>query len=1016
LAEVALPDEVARWSDGVHPVLLDAALQAVGALEDRPGTALRLPVGAACFREFAEATSRAAALVSVSRTATGLVDVRLWDLDGHPLAELLGLELREADPAIFRQRAREHSHERDVAFRLRWDPAPRGDRPSDGELSGRYLIVGEGPVAAAVTAQLRELAEVVQIDPAEVAREALAGFRGLVYLVPPTDPARLEGVLSPLLQLARARGRGTSLLIATQGALAIQAGDVVEATALGAASAWGLGRTIQRESADCRLLELDPAAALAESVQAVLAELHADREDQVAWRAGRRLAARLVPASDGALALPDSASWRLRQRETGVLDSLELEPIDRARPGPGQVEVAVEAAGLNFRDVLGALGMIPAGSSMGGEFAGRVTAIGEGVTSLEVGDPVMGMAAASFARYAITDARLVIRRPATLDAGAGATIPAAFLTAWYGLYELGQLRAGEWCLIHAAAGGVGMAAVQLAQRIGARVIATASPGKWQAVRELGVEHVLNSRVPGWAQNIREITNGAGVDLVLNSLTGEFIRDSFAALAEHGRFIEMGKAEIWDAAQVRDVHATARYEAFDLLALDPGEIQRMLQAIVAALELGSQLRPLPRRTFAFTDAPAAFRTMAQARHVGKIVLGSKQHERSLASGGTWLLTGGFGGLGSLVATWLVEHGARHIALCVRGPLDATRKHMVEQLEAGGATVRAFQAELSDPVQVESLVAEVVASMPPLRGVVHAAGVLDDAPLAELSWPRFETVLGPKAGAAWALHQATRELPLDAFVLFSSIAGTLGGAGQANYAAANAFLDGLAQHRRHAGLPGVSIAWGPWASSGMAARLDARQQRRLAEQGLRPIDDALGLRWFARALASDVAQMIVAPLELARLRRLVDAGAVPPLLAVLAPVRTHEVGPSLPEMLTRTAPADRHARLLSVLRERSARVMGAASPEAVDPRTPLRDLGLDSLMGVDLHGELSRAVGRKLDETLLLDHPTLDRLATHLLELLGLAPAACKPEVAITPMTTAEAGAELARELAALEGLL
>jgi acyl transferase domain-containing protein/acyl-CoA synthetase (AMP-forming)/AMP-acid ligase II/NADPH:quinone reductase-like Zn-dependent oxidoreductase/NAD(P)-dependent dehydrogenase (short-subunit alcohol dehydrogenase family)/acyl carrier protein len=1014
LAEVALPDGVARWSDGLHPVLLDAALQAVGALEDGPSTTLRLPVAAARFRELGEATSRAAALVSVTRSAAGIVDLRLWDLDGHPLAELLGLELREADPAIFRER--QGAQARDTAFRLRWDSAPPHHR--DGDLAGRWLIVGEGPLVTALAARLRELADVTQLEPAAVTQEAAVGYRGVIYFVPAShDPARLEPVLAPLLHLARTR---SPLLIATQGALAIAAGDVVEASALGAASAWGLGRTIQRESTDCRLLELDPAASLTDSVASVLVELQGDGEDQVAWRAGQRLAARLVPASDGALVLPDSASWRLSQREPGVLDSLELQPIDRARPGPGEVEVAVEAAGLNFRDVLGALGMLPgqpgARSSMGGEFAGRVTAIGLDVTSLDVGDPVMGMAAASFARHVVTDARLVIRRPATLDASAGATIPAAFLTAWYGLYELANLRAGEWCLIHAAAGGVGMAAVRLAQRIGARVIATASPSKWEVVRELGVAHVFNSRVPGWAQSVRDITGGAGVAVVLNSLTGEFIHDSFAALAEHGRFIEMGKAEIWDLAQVREVHASASYQAFDLLALDPNEIQRMLQAIVAALEAG-EITPLPRRTFAFTDAPAAFRTMAQARHVGKIVLGSKQPERSLGSDGTWLLTGGFGALGSLIARWLVEHGARHLALCNRGPLDATRQELVRQLEAGGATVRVLEAELSDPKQVESLVAEVVASMPPLRGVVHAAGLLDDAPLAELSWPRFERVLGPKAGAAWALHQATRDLPLDAFVLFSSISGTLGGAGQANYAAANAFLDGLVQHRRAQGQCGVSIAWGPWAGSGMAARLDARAQRRLAEQGLRPIEPELGLLWFARALGFGAAQMIVAPLDLRRLRRQLDTSRVPPLLSVLAPMRAAEAGSSLPDMLAALPPTDRHARLLSVLRERSARVMGAASPEAVDPRTPLRDLGLDSLMGVDLHGELSRAVGRRLDETLLLDHPTLDRLATHLLAVLGLATEHPKlDDTPMSPMTPSQAGVELARELAALEGLL
>jgi acyl transferase domain-containing protein/acyl-CoA synthetase (AMP-forming)/AMP-acid ligase II/NADPH:quinone reductase-like Zn-dependent oxidoreductase/NAD(P)-dependent dehydrogenase (short-subunit alcohol dehydrogenase family)/acyl carrier protein len=1009
LVELALPDGVQEWSTGLHPVVLDAALQAAAALGVDGAPTLLLPVGVERYRWFGDARGSAQLLARVTRSAAG-IDVVLWDHDGRAIAELSGLQLREADPALFRVRRRQ---EQASAFALRWVDA----QPRVASRLGRWLIVGDDPLARAIADALGRRTEVVRIEPRAPIRP-LAEFEGAMFVAPSsTDPAGLQPVLEPALRLAQAHARASgSLVFVTRGAIAVAPAEAAANSALAGSALWGLGRSIAQEVQRVRLIDLDPQAALDDAVASLLGELGddpSDREDQLAYRDGRRLAARLVRAADTSLVLPEnsSASWQLRQRERGVLDSLTIERAPRPKPGPGEVEITVEAAGLNFRDVLGALGMLPGPMRpLGGECAGRVTAVGEGVTHLEIGDPVMGMASCAFARHAITDARLMVRRPAGIDAIAGATIPAAFLTAWYGLYELAKLRVGEWCLIHAAAGGVGMAAVQLARRVGARVIATASPSKWHTVRELSVTEVFSSREPGWANDMRAVTGGAGVDVVLNSLTGAFIHDSFAALAEGGRFLEMGKAEIWDEAQVRAVHASARYQAFDLLTVDPDAIQHMLQAIAAALAAG-EITPLPRRSFAIGEAVSAFRTMAQGRHVGKIVLTNRAEQAAakLDPDGTWLVTGGFGGLGRHVVTWLCEHGVRRLALVARTEPDGERRTWVEELRGRGVEVQVVLADLADPDELETRVAELATSMSPLRGVVHAAGVLDDGVLGEQSWPRVEAVLAPKAGAAWAMHHATQALPLDAFVLFSSITGTLGGAGQAGYSSANAYLDALARHRHALGCAAVSIAWGPWADAGMAARLDARQQRRLAEQGLIPIEPEQGLQWFARALGSDAAHMIVAPIDLARLRRRLGNAPVPPLFAELLPATASDSSPSMKAELERLPATDRHARLLAILRERSARVMGAAGANAVDPHTPLRDLGLDSLMGVDLHTELSRAVGQRLEETMLLDHPTLDRLAAHLLGVMGLTPRENDAQIE-------QSKAELARELEALEVLL
>jgi NADPH:quinone reductase-like Zn-dependent oxidoreductase/NAD(P)-dependent dehydrogenase (short-subunit alcohol dehydrogenase family)/aryl carrier-like protein len=869
----------------------------------------------------------------------------------------------------------------------------------------------------------------VDADDAPALVDALAHpeLAGVIHLAPESsEPPELRATLGPASRLAQSLlARSVPLTLVTRGAQRVGEADAIPATALAGASLWGLGRTLAEEapSLRCRMIDLDPALDDAQAVLTLLAELaRVDDERQVCLRGEHRLVARLVRALDGRLTRPQgAASWVLVQRTHGELDSLALAAVERPRPGPGQVEITVEAAGLNFRDVLGALGMLgELAAPLGGELAGRVTAVGEGVTRLSVGDPVMGLAPSSFGRHVVTDARLVVRRPRSLDLHPcdAATIPVAFLTAWHALYELAALRPGERVLVHAAAGGVGMAAVQLARRIGAEVHGTASRGKQAAVRALGAAHVTSSREPGFAAEILQHTAGAGVDVVLNSLTGELLRESFAALGERGRFIEIGKLEPWSEAQVRQVHPSASYQAFDLLELPPERIAGMLDAIVAALEAG-EITPLPRRTFALSEAVQAFRTMARAQHVGKIVLTVEELEVALAPLGTWLVTGGLGALGRHVAGTLVERGARHLVLVARQPPSGERAAFVERLRAAGARVEVAIADVSRRREVEALIESIAETRPPLVGVVHAAGVLDDGLLAEQSWSRFVEVLGPKASGAWWLHEATKALPLQAFVLFSSVVGSLGSAGQSSYAAANAFLDGLAHHRRGAGLAGVSIGWGPWAGEGMAGRLGARQQQRLASAGLRAIEPAQGLRWLVRLLRSDAPHVIVAPLDRSRLTARIGAGPVPPLLSRLVEARTTQAGPSLTERLARLAPTDRHRKLVELLRERAAAVMGAASAD-VDPRTPLLDLGLDSLMAVDLQHALARDVDRPLPETLLFDHPTLERLATHLLDdVLGMAPPpepAPEREDGLEELSEDEAAAVLAHELRQIEGLL
>ena len=999
LAELGLRD-LLRDEAGyaLHPALLDAALQAAGALFEARGDGdLYLPVGLDRFECTAAGSDRLWADVRGRADEAGpttAVDIDLYGPSGpsgepiRAVARLEGLRFERVDAAIFRRA--ESAEPADAAFVVRWVPAPRPD--GHGALDGRWLVVGDGALADALATEIGAVGEVVRGEAGDaVLRGAVLVFEpalvvepALVFETGPVEAlsATMETALALTHDLAR-RG-DVQLTIVTRGAQAVEPGAVdADAAPIGGAL-WGFGRTVAQElpSLRCRLVDADPAAEVEAAAAAVLGELRRlDDEPQIAHRGGARHAARLDRAAEVRLPLPDAPSWRLTQPRQGLLDALTLTGTERSAPGAGEVEIAVEASGLNFRDVLNVLGMYPGPAGpLGGECAGRITAIGLGVTELSVGDPVIALAPSAFARYVVTDARLAVRRPRGMAATRAATIPITFLTAWYALYELAGLREGERVLVHAAAGGVGMAAVQLAQRIGADVVGTASPGKWAALRQLGVRRIMSSRTLAFADEIA--ADGRGVDVVLNALTGDFLRRSLESLAPGGRFIEMGKAEIWTDEQVAAVHPTARYRAFDLLDVDPAELQRMLRAIVAAFDAG-ELQPLPSRTFGLREAVPAFRYMAQARHIGKVVLTADETAAAIDADGTYLVTGGMGAIGQRIAEWLVDRGARHLVLAGRRAPDADQQAFVDGLRARGAEIRAVRADVADEASVRGLIAVADETLPDgttpvLRGVVHAAGVLDDAALLQQTPERFERVLGAKARGAWWLHRATAGRPLDFFVLFSSVSGALGSAGQANYAAANGFLDGLAQARSAASDPAQSIGWGPWAGVGMAARLGARERQRLAAQGLEPMSPTTGVAWFERALRRDDAHLVVAPIALDRLRARLGGGPVPPMLSRLIDAAPPSEAPGFDEVLRPVAPRDRLDRLTAMLAEHAARVLGAGSAAEVDPRMPLRDLGLDSLMAIDLHNAMAEAVGRTLPDTLLFDYPTLEKLAIHLLE--------------------------------------
>jgi acyl transferase domain-containing protein/acyl carrier protein len=686
-------------------------------------------------------------------------------------------------------------------------------------------------------------------------------------------------------------------------------------------------------------------------------------EPEVAVRAGGCWVPRLAAVRD--LVLPESGAWHLAVGDGGALDSLSLagnSAAERALAGH-EVRVSIRAGGLNFRDVLCVLGIYPGDAGgVGHEGAGVVVEVGADVADLSVGDRVLGLMPAAFGPLTVADRRLVARMPDEWSFAQGASMPLVFLTAYYALRDLADLGRGESVLVHAAAGGVGMAACQLARLWGAEVFATASPSKWGSV---DADHVASSRSTEFEQEFLTATDGRGVDVVLNSLANEMVDASLRLLTPGGRFVEMGKTDIRSGLDVS-------YQAFDLIEAGPDRIQEMLRDLLALFEQGV-LRLLPLTSWDVRQAAEAFRFVSQAKHVGKVVL-TIPDTPTWPTEGTVLIAGGTGALGALVARHLVTaHGVRRLVLTSRSGGSAPGAS--ELVSERGASVTVAACDVGD----REAVAALVAGIPDLRAVVHAAGVLDDGLVESLTPDRLDAVLRPKVDGAWWLHELTKDLDLDAFVLFSSVTGVLGSPGQGSYAAANAFLDALAVLRRSEGLAGVSIGWGAWAEVGMAA--DPTIAQRMRRSGMPAMSSADALALLDEALVSADPAPTAARIDLPVLRARARSGRLPSIFHGLVPMSTAPevaAGTSWIEQVSGRSQAQRGQILVDLVRTQVALVLGHSG--AVDAARAFEELGFDSLTAVELRNRITAATGLRLPATLIFDYATPAALAQHLGELI------------------------------------
>ena len=1020
-----IESRAAEQGYAIAPWRLDACLQIAGALMTEAGEdrELYLPLSVAevvLYEQSGEESwgEECWSHVRIKRVdaATLAADVTISQANGSLLARLHDLRFRKSTP----------SKTQTAIYDVKWESvewsradALRGSA-STASLDGHWLIFSDDqPLATEIAEQIRTRHGICSLILTEAASTLSRGgeqglaeklrdliarngpLAGVVHLF--TTEMLFDRAEPPISRIASFDGYNSALSLLqtllrenmqpTHGVWFVtrsaeEADTTFAPRSLEGCAIWALRRTAAIEFPSLRTHAVDfaPETSAADLLRVI--ETHAGSE--MAIRNRSVLEPRLVQRALAGSGSKEEDNWELRPGASGLIDDLVSIPVPRTAPREDEVEIRVHAHGLNFRDVMNSLGMLTGMSQqLGGECAGVVRRAGAR-SGFRAGDRVFAFAPGSFSAFVTTAARNVKLLPKGFGFSDAAVLPVAYLTAIYGLEKLAKLQRGERILIHSAAGGLGLAAVSVARARGAEVYATAGSEQKRAyLRSLGIEHVFHSRTTDFASELMRITAGRGVDVVLNSLTGPLAESTLAVLARGGRFLEVGKRDLLTAEQIRYRRPDVQHFLYDLgeeSQRDPALTPALLGDIVQMIENG-QLSRLP--VTGFDEPREAFRFMAQARHIGKIVVRSlmpisSRHGIAIDPAATYLISGGCGGLGLHFAAWLVNRGARHLLLVSRRAPSGSAQESIARLRATGADVQIAKADVSDHAAMH----EVFRGIPkeaPLKGVLHAAGVIADHSLLNQSKASLLEVARPKWLGAWNLHNLTRELPLDFFVLFSSASALLGVPGQANYAAANAMLDALAFYRRKHKLPALSVQWGPW-STGMTELLKP------ANFGFGWITPEEGIMALETLLANQDTTAAVLPVEswtkfmsqrpegtsslFASLSGSV-AGAAPKN----EPSRTGQMG-SFIEELEQATPAERRRLLLEHLRQQTAKILSLSPRTRIDEESALHDVGLDSLMAVELRNALQLSLNRQLSATLALDYPTLRALRDVLLtEMFG-----------------------------------
>lgn len=972
-AEIGLPESVSDADKfGLHPALLDSALQATAAVSELTsvqGGAIRLPFAWEQVSLFAVGAS--ALRVRLTPAGTDRVRWLLCDGSGHPIG--MGV-LQVRTISLTKLAERGLSAEQESLFRVDWMRVPLAARHSAA--TGRWAVVGLSPGFG----DAESLAAHEDIESVLSEESVPAVVLWSLIGQPGTVRDRLATVLHGVQRwLADDRFADTKLVLLTRGAHA--ADDSEDVTDAAAAAIWGLVRSAQSENPD-RIVQLDLDGGTP-ALDDIASALRTD-EPEILWRRGEFLGRRIRSESDAAVRTGKllRSAWRLEIPSSGNLDDATLVAADPVESIPaGSVAVALRAAGISFPVVLAGLAAaqgVP--DRVVHEAAGVVVAVGADVTEFAVGDRVFGLFDA-IGSTVVADRRLLARVPANWSFAEAAAAPVAYLTALHAL-RTAEAKPGRTVMVHCAAGGVGTAAVHLARRMGLEVFATASTGKWASLRALGLDgaHLGDSRSDRFAAVFGE----RGIDIVLNLLPADLTDAALGLVSPGGCFVEIGRATVLDPDQARARRPEIGYATFELGALDPDHLHTMLLELADAFGRG-ELPALPLTRFDIRHAAAALHYTSAALHTGKVVL---TWPTAFDPDRTVLITGGTGVIGGRVARHLVAgHGARHLVLTSRSGAAAEGvEELTAELTAAGARVTVTACDVSDRDELSRVLAAIPAAHP-LGAVVHVAATISDATLPSLTPEHLDAVLPAKADGARHLHELTASLDLSMFVLFSSAAGAFGSPGQANYAAANSYVDALARHRYHRGLPATALAWGWWAeTTANTGTLDDKDRNRLTRMGITPISTAAAMRMLDAALHTGRPYLVPIGMNLGLLRTAAAVTELPPLFRALLHTRprvTQQVGDpgQLAKRLAGLDAQQQHAVVVEMVRTPISMVLGYASPADIPPDREFTEMGIDSLSSIELGTHLRALTGLKVPNSAIFQYPTANLLARHLLDQLA-----------------------------------
>lgn len=855
--------------------------------------------------------------------------------------------------------------------------AAEDDAPQSKDTASWLLVAAHGSLPKDLPPRLLAQGHDVAILPVDAChrywrKQVKAGRKTICIFAPQQgnalDMQNVQQCCSQLHALVqgwdRAGRPGASLFLVTRQGLPAHAACI------------GYARVLMNEMPGLDVCILDLHGEDAANRAALCRELlHPTEEREVMLHNGDRQVLRTeeVPVSRHAMAA--ESALRLECTAPGRLETLAWLPAKMPEPGANGVVVNVRAVGLNFRDVMWAMNMLPeealeggfSGPGLGIECAGVVARVGNSVTSVVPGQRVLCFGPQCFASQVVTTADAVAPMPEEWTFAQAATVPVAFFTAWYAIKQLGQMQAGERLLIHGAAGGVGLAAIQIAFGLGLEVYATAgSEDKRHLLRLLGVEHVYDSRSLSFRDAILADTGGQGVDAVLNSLAGEGMDQSLRLLKPFGRFLELGKRDFYGDTplHLRPFRNNVSFFGIDvdqLMKSRPQLGQTLFKEIMQHFADGAW-QPLPFMEYAGSEVETAFRAMQQSRHVGKIVVTPHEVESighvencSMAAmpvrrDASYVISGGLGGFGLATARHLAAQGAGALILLSRSGAGEKRALQLEELALLGLPggerrqVIAVAQDVSDSIALRDALDTALAGLPPLAGVVHAAAVLDDATIQKMNPAQLERVLRPKVGGAFALHEYTRDKKLDFFVMYSSVTTILGNPGQANYVAANMALEALACLRRKQGLPALAVGWGAIADTGMLARDAATLESLKRVSGIVPMTAQISLEALASLPACEPAPALFAA-DWKRLARL-PIGQTPRFVALRPDGDLQEAHhQSLQQSIAGKSRDEAMQLLTETVTNAVSHILRVASA-SLKPATPLADLGMDSLMAVEL----------------------------------------------------------------------